>query len=101
MLPWILPAVALGTTIVNWALAYFHKHTLTDAERAALLTTLAQDTAAMIVAAFPGKPWADLVNLIIQRLLGMPGVPTQNRQALEGAASSALMRMGKVPTSAK
>ncbi len=101
MLPWIIPAVALGTTLVNWALAYLHKHTMTHAERATLLTTLAQDAAAVIVAAFPGKPWADLVNLIIQRLLGMPGVPTQNRQALEGAASSALLRMGKAPVNGK
>lgn len=97
MQSWILPAALLGATIINAVLAHFRKHTLTDPERAALLTQLAQDAAAVLSAAFPTKPWAELVTMIVQRLLATPGVPTQSKQALEGAASAALIRLGKSP----
>ena len=94
---WILPAALLGATIINAILAHYRRHALTDPERAALLTQLAQDAAAVLSAAFPGKPWAELVAMIVQRLLATPGVPTQSKQALESAASAALVRMGKSP----
>ena len=94
---WLTPAFLLGTVIVHGVLAWIHKTKLSDADRAALLTQLAQDAAAFVVAAYPGKPWADLVNLIVQRLLAGSGTPTQSTQALENAASAALTRMGKAP----
>jgi len=88
---WILPAIGLFGTLWAW---FRHRDSKpTDAERAALLRSLAEDAAAVILAAFPGKPWAEYVKLIVQRLLAMPGVPTKNAAALEGAANTALVRL--------
>jgi len=97
MQPWILPAALLASTIVHALFAHWRSKSMTDQERAALLAQLAQDSAAVVTAAYPGKPWADLLTQVVQRLLAAPGVPTQSRQALEGAASAALMRLGKSP----
>lgn len=95
--PWVIPASLLGATLVNWLLAHLHKHTMTDTERADLLTTIAGDAAAVISAAYPTKPWAELVNLVIQRLLTAKALPTKSRVALENAATKALTDLGRSP----
>ena len=88
---WIGPALVLFTAVYGW---FKHKDTKpTDAERAALLTQLAEDAAAVVLAAFPGKPWAEYVNMIVQRLLALPGVPTKNAAALESAANAAILKV--------
>lgn len=97
MQPWILPAAGLAVTVLNWVLAHLHKHTMTDTERAALLRELAEGAAAVVSAAWPNKPWSELVNLIVQRLLNAPGVPTRSQAALEQAATAALLKLGRTP----
>ena len=92
---WILPAIGIVTAV--WAFFQHRSTKPTDAERADLLRTLAEDAAAVIVALYPTKPWAELVNMVVQRLLAMPGVPTKNTSALEGAAATALTVLGKAP----
>ena len=98
MAPWIVPAALLGATALHAFLEHLRKHDPTDIERAALLDQLAQGAAAVIVALFPGKPWAELVALVVQRILNAPGVPTRSKQAVENAASAALVRLGKAPS---
>ena len=88
---WIAPAIGLLTAVWAW---FRHRDTQpTDQERAALLRTLAEDVAAVVMAAFPGKSWAEYVNMIVKLLLAKPGVPTKNTSALEGAANAALVKL--------
>ena len=94
---WIAPAIVLMTAV--WGFFRHRDNKPTDAERANLLKTLAEDAAAFVLAAFPGKSWADLINMIVQRLLASPGVPTRNTQAVEGAASAALMKIAPAKAS--
>lgn len=93
---WILPAAVLVSTIIHGIFAW-RRNKPTDADRAALLAQIAQDAAAFVIAAFPGKPWAELLAEIVRRMLALPGIPTRNAQAIENAASAALMKLGKSP----
>lgn len=93
---WILPAAVLVSTVVH-ALFAWHRNKPSDADRAGLLAQIAQDAAAFVLAAFPNKPWAELLNSVVQRILSLPGVPTSNTTAIENAAAAALVRLGKSP----
>lgn len=93
--------LALAGPFVNLAgiltLAYIaHRATRpSDAERAALLSQLANDAAAAVLAANPGRPWADLLALVVQRMCEGHGIPTNSAVAIEKAAAGALAtRMG-------
>ena len=75
--------------------------TPTDHQRASLLDTIATGAAAYIVATYPGKPWTELVLLVVQRIKSAAGLPTDNSTAIENAAAAALAALGKVPVAAK
>lgn len=94
---WFLPAVLLASTAVHAILSWRHNRP-SDGQRAALLGQIAQDAAAFVVAAWPNKPWAELLAEVVKRVLTLPSTPTQNTQAIENAAAAALARMGKVPS---
>lgn len=63
-----------------------------DAKRAELLARIANDAAALVVAMYPTKPWADMLRLVIEAITKAAGVPTKNAAAIERAAASALER---------
>lgn len=68
-----------------------------DVDRARLLTLLADDAAAVVVNLAGDAPWAQLVRDVVNRILGHVELPTQNRAAIEAAATGALTRLGKSP----
>ncbi|HYM66708.1 MAG TPA: hypothetical protein VEW68_05415 [Patescibacteria group bacterium] len=93
---WILGAVGLVYTLVHGFFAW-RSGKLTDADRAGLLTQLADEAAAFVVATWPNKSWAELVAEIIKRLSATPGLPTGNSQAIQNAATAALVRLKGAP----
>lgn len=72
-----------------------------DKDRAELLDRIADGCAALILSLYPDKPWAELIRMVIQRISGAAGVPTQSAVAIENAAAGALRRLGKEPGAAK
>ncbi len=100
MLSWLGPLVGLLATGLG---AWIGKRIITpkDHERAALLDTIAAGAASYIAGAYPGKPWAELVQLVIQRISTAAGLPTTNSTAIENAAALALARLGKGPGASK
>lgn len=70
---------------------------LRDDQRAALLRTIARGAAALIVAQFPGAPWAKLLSMVLEAIAATPGVPTQSHPAIERAAADALTELGRNP----
>lgn len=64
-----------------------------DHERATLLTTLADDAAAVVVNVSGNAPWSQLVRDTVSRL--DPKRTTNNILKLEQAAIAALVRLGK------
>ena len=97
---WLLPAVGLVFTAVH-ALLSWRRAKPSDAERASLLTQLASEAAAFVVAAFPNASWSELVAAIIKQLAGTPGLPTNSAPAIEKAATAALVRLKGVPAGGK
>jgi|APFre7841882630_1041343.scaffolds.fasta_scaffold324599_1 hypothetical protein len=100
-LSWLGPLIGVLATLVgSW---YAHRIvTPKDHERAALLETIARGAAALVVSLNPGKPWAALLELVIQQIMSAPGVPTANQQAIQRAAAEALTRVaGVAPNAAK
>mgnify|MGYP003385978914 CR=1 FL=1 len=96
---WLGPVVGLVATLVG----SFFAHRITkpsDADRASLLAQLAHDAAAAVVAIYPNKPWADLLQMVVQRISEGAGVPTKNAAAIEKAAAGALAAHGKLPGAA-
>lgn len=67
-----------------------------DHERAALLTRLADDAAAVCLSVAPDAPWAQLVAEIVARLKAA-GAPTSNDTVLQKAATAALVRVKGLP----
>lgn len=65
-----------------------------DHERAELLSRIAEASAALVVATNPGKPWADLLQLVVREISSAAGVPTNNAQAIRRAAAAALNKVG-------
>jgi DNA-binding transcriptional regulator YdaS (Cro superfamily) len=87
-------ALALG----GWIAAKLKKPT--DLERATLLSTIAQDAAAMVLANNPTVGWVGLLEATIRQIAGASGLPTRNAPAIKRAASGALIRAGaaQLPT---
>ncbi len=97
---WIHPAIELVATAVGaWLLHRLRKPS--DHQRAELLALIAKESAAFLVAMYPSKPWAELLQLLVQRIAAAAGLPTKNAQAIENAAASALRELGKSPDGAK
>jgi cytochrome bd-type quinol oxidase subunit 1 len=99
-LPTWLPPDILASLIVAAVMAWVGHTVKTpkDHERAALLATLANDAAALIVALNPTAEWSHLVQQVVQRLASASTVPTANTQTIEAAAKAALVRLGKLPS---
>lgn len=72
-----------------------------DHDRAALLAEIANAAAAWVVAHNPGKPWAEILEAVVQRIAAAAGLPTRNATAIENAAALALTRMGVQPGARK
>lgn len=90
------PVVGLVATIVGGWIA--HRYTSpSDHERATLLSRIAEDAAAVIVAFNPNAPWADMLRDLVARINAAAGVPTKNATAIENAATAALLKLGKTP----
>lgn len=88
-------------SLVAIAIGSWFGHRITspkDHERAALLSTIAQDAAAFIVALNPTAPWDQLLKDLIARISAAAGLPTSNLTAIENAAAAALTKLGKSPT---
>lgn len=93
---WIQPAIELfATALGGWLLHRISKPR--DHDRAALLALIAKDVAAFVVSMFPNKTWAELLQLVVQRIAASAGLPTKNAQAIENAAAAALIALGKAP----
>jgi len=90
------PVVGLIATGVGaWLVRQLKKPS--DLERAHLLEKIATDAAALIVAMYPGKPWAELLQLVIQQISTAAGLSTRNAQAIQRAAASALAELVEAP----
>lgn len=70
-------------------------------ERAAVLSAIANEAAAWIVAHYPDKPWAELLEAVVQRIATAAGLSTRNATAIENAAAAALTRLGKAPANGR
>lgn len=90
------PVVGLIATIVGGFLGT-RMVTPKDHERGALLSRIAEESAALVVSLNPTAPWADLLQNLIQRISAASGLPTSNTQAIENAAAAALVKLGKTP----
>jgi TPP-dependent indolepyruvate ferredoxin oxidoreductase alpha subunit len=66
-----------------------------DHERAALLDRIALGAASLVVSMYPGKPFAELLLMVVQRISTAAGVPTGNATAIENAAATALAQLGR------
>ncbi len=94
------PLVGLIATGVGaWIARHIKKPT--DLERAQLLEKIATDAAALVVTMYPGKPWAELLTLVIQQVSTAAGLSTRNAQAIQRAASTALARFVEAPGGGK
>jgi hypothetical protein len=94
------PVIGLLTPVVIAVLGgLIHKAIVTpkDHERAALLATIAQDSASFIVAMNPNKSWDDLLKDVVNRISAAAGLPTSNATAIQNAAAGALTALGKAP----
>lgn len=69
--------------------------TPSDAQRAALIATLADDAAAVILDIAPNLPWAQMVADVVGMLRRETTTPTGNTEVLRRAAIGALARLGK------
>lgn len=72
--------------------------TPTDAERAALLSRMAEDAAALLVSTKRTASWAVLLQELVRTLSTAAGIPTRNAGALERAAAAALIKAGAKPS---
>lgn len=68
-----------------------------DHERAALLATIANGCAALVLTVFPNQPWPVLLGETIARIEEAAGLPTNNEGAIRRAAIEALMDRGVKP----
>ncbi len=68
-----------------------------DHERAALLSRIATESAALALSMFPNAPWSTLVKEVVAMIAAAAGVPTKNASAIERAAAAALLAVGKRP----
>lgn len=82
-------AVALG----GWLGHRFN--TPRDHERAAAISTIARDAAALVVSYNPKGDWATLLKAVVDAIAASAG--TTNRDAIERAAAAALTDLGKNP----
>ncbi len=86
------PLVGLVATGVGaWIVRQLKKPS--DLERAQLLEAIATDAAALVVTLYPGRPWAELLQLVIQQISTAAGLSTRNAQAIQRAAASALSQL--------
>lgn len=100
MTNWIQPAIELlATAVGGWLLHRISKPS--DRARAELLALIAKDSVAFILAMYPNKPWAELLQLAVQRIAAAAGLPTKNQQAIENAAIAALRDHGVIPAAGK
>jgi hypothetical protein len=93
------PLIGLAATIIGGWLGH-RIASPKDHDKAALLTRIAEETAAAIYAANPSAVWADLLRDTINRLAGAAGLPTTNAVAIENAATAALLKLRGGPTQA-
>lgn len=85
----------LAVLIVGAIIAHAVK-TPKDHERAALLKTLAESAAGVIVNAMPAAAWPRLLQATIVQISSEATLPTKNTAKIENAATSALVKLGKV-----
>lgn len=94
------PIVGIVATGVGaWIARHLKKPT--DVDRATLLATIAADAAAFVVHMYPGKTWADALQLVVQQISTAAGLPTKNAQAIQRAAASALAQYMEASGGAK
>ena len=70
-----------------------------DHERAWALDAIARGAAALVISLNPAAKWADLLKRVVEQISASAGVPTTNKDAIERAASAALLDRGKNPAS--
>jgi hypothetical protein len=68
-----------------------------DHDRAALLSRIAEEAAALVYSLNPNAAWADMLRDVVARIASAAGLPTSSAQAIENAAASALIKLGKSP----
>lgn len=66
-----------------------------DAERAVLLTTLAESAAAVAVNYAPNDSWSSLLAEVVRRIKDESTLPTTNHTKIENAATAALTKLGR------
>jgi hypothetical protein len=89
----IAPALTpIGVLLTGWLHAKVTS-TPSDADKAAHLAQLARDAAALAYSLFPNLPQQELVAKIVAILSTIAGVPTTNKDALERAATGALLAL--------
>lgn len=83
--------------VLTLAVASWIGHRVTSAkdhERAALLSTIANDAAALAVSKFPASPWSVLFQETVAQISDASGLPTGNADAINRAAAGALKAAG-------
>lgn len=98
-LPW--QQILEGAAVIVGGLLVHVLKTPKDHERAALLAAIANEAAAWVAAHYPDKPWAELLEAVVQRIAAAAGLPTKNATAIENAAAAALTRLGRAPAGAR
>ncbi len=93
---------AIGLALAHVGAIIYAAHVLKmpgDYQRSTLLAQLASDVAARVVMQNPTLSGDQLVPLVVNQLATVHGLPTRNGDAIERAAASALLRLGRLPRS--
>jgi len=92
----LTPLVQVGTLALGSVIAAA-LHTSKDHARAASLSIIANEAAALVTLANPNANWSQLLSQTIAQISNASGLPTQNEQAITRAATAALANKGLKP----
>lgn len=91
LLPFLTPLVlTLATGVGGWIMHRFTSPK--DHDRAALLESIAAGAAALVVSLNPTADWATLLEQVVAAIKSASSVPTNNADAIQRAAASALTK---------
>ena len=90
------PLVQVGTLALGTVIAAA-LHTSKDHARAASLSIIANEAAALVTVSNPNANWAQLLSQTISQISNASGLPTKNEQAITRAATAALANKGIKP----
>lgn len=90
------PVSQVATVLIGGVIAAA-LHTSKDHARAASLSIIANEAAALVTVSNPNAAWSQLLSQTIAQISNASGLPTSNDQAITRAATAALVNRGLKP----